>query len=143
MRGLHVMSMSFCLSVCLPHCSSVCRLFLPPTKEEVNAFARVCLSVVCLLARLLKMRAWIWMKCCVSTDIGTWTNCLTFEPDPVIVRLPEPDCFLRYRISYATRNFTSGTSDVLDAAARRGFKLFYGPSLQRRVVLQWYHSLRQ
>ena len=27
--------------------------FLPPTKEEVNAFARVCLSVS-LLARLLK-----------------------------------------------------------------------------------------
>ena len=27
--------------------------YLPPTKEEVNAFARVCLSV-CLLARLLK-----------------------------------------------------------------------------------------
>jgi len=26
---------------------------LPPTKEEVNAFARVCLSV-CLLARLLR-----------------------------------------------------------------------------------------
>jgi len=32
--------------------NSVARL-LPPTKEEVNAFARVCLSV-CLLARLLK-----------------------------------------------------------------------------------------
>ena len=31
--------------------------FLPPTKEEVHVFARVCLSVglsVCLLARLLK-----------------------------------------------------------------------------------------
>jgi len=28
------------------------------------------------------MREWIWMKCCVSTDVGTWTNCLTFEPDP-------------------------------------------------------------
>ena len=28
-------------------------IFLRPTKEEVNAFARVCLSV-CLLARLLK-----------------------------------------------------------------------------------------
>jgi len=27
--------------------------FLPPTKEEVHVFARVCLSV-CLLARLLK-----------------------------------------------------------------------------------------
>ena len=25
---------------------------------------------------------WIWMKCCVSTDVGTWTNWLTFEPDP-------------------------------------------------------------
>ena len=22
------------------------------------------------------------MKCCVSTDVGTWMNLLTFEPDP-------------------------------------------------------------
>ena len=29
-----------------------------------------------------KMRAWIWMKCCLSTDVGTRTNWLTFEPDP-------------------------------------------------------------
>jgi len=43
---------------------------LPPTKEEVHVFARVCLSV-CLLARLLKTRAWIWMNGCVSTDVGT------------------------------------------------------------------------
>jgi len=21
-----------------------------------------------------KTRAWIWIKCCVSTDVGTWTN---------------------------------------------------------------------
>jgi len=28
------------------------------------------------------MHAWIWMKCCMSTDVGTWTNCLTFVPDP-------------------------------------------------------------
>ena len=28
------------------------------------------------------MRAWIWMKCCMSTDIGTWTDWLTFELDP-------------------------------------------------------------
>jgi len=33
---------------------------LPPTKEEVNAFARVCLSV-CLLAKLLK-------NACVDLD---------------------------------------------------------------------------
>jgi len=45
-------------------------IFLPPTKEEVNAF--VSLSVC--LQDYLKMRAWIWMKCCVSTDVGTWTN---------------------------------------------------------------------
>jgi len=39
---------------------------------------------VCLLARLAysKTRGWIWMKFCVSTDVGTLTNCLTFEPDP-------------------------------------------------------------
>ena len=44
----------------------------------------VCLSVclsVCLWARLLKKASWIWMKCCMSTDVGTWTNWLTFEPD--------------------------------------------------------------
>ena len=58
---------------------------LPLTNEQVNAFARVCLSVClsfCMLARFLKTRAWISMKCCVSTDVGTWTNWLTFEPDP-------------------------------------------------------------
>jgi len=26
-------------------------------------------------------RGWIWMKCYVSTDVETWTNWLTFEPD--------------------------------------------------------------
>ena len=44
-------------------------------------YLSVCLSV-CLLARLLKTRGWIWMKCCVSTDVGTWRSWLTFEPDP-------------------------------------------------------------
>ena len=44
-------------------------------------FVRFCLYV-CLLARLLKTCAWIWMKCCVSTKVGSWTNWLTFEPNP-------------------------------------------------------------
>jgi len=37
----------------------------------------------------------------------------------------EPDCFLRYRLSAATRNFASGKSDVyvLAAAATRGFNV--------------------
>jgi len=40
----------------------------------------VCLSVC--KQDYSKTRAWICMKCCVSTDVGTWTNWLTFEPDP-------------------------------------------------------------
>ena len=44
--------------------------------------------------------------------------------------MPEPDCFLRYRISAATRNFTLGKSDVhvLAAAARHGFKMVLRPT---------------
>jgi len=75
------------------------------------------------------------MKCCVSTDVGTSTNCLSFEPDPDYSR--EPNCFLRYRTSAGTRNFTSGKSHVYvlarpAAAATRGFKmvLFTQPSKQ-------------
>ena len=67
----------------------------------------------------------------VCLYVETWTNYLTFEPDPVIVRMPEPDCFLRYRISAAMRNFTSGKSHWRHAAtASRGFKmvLFTEPS---------------
>ena len=45
---------------------------LPLPIKEVNVFARVRLSIcqsVCLLADYSKKRAWIWIKCCVSTDI--------------------------------------------------------------------------
>jgi len=44
----------------------------------------VCLSV-CLLTRILKKRwrAWIRMNvACRHADVGTWTNWLTFDPDP-------------------------------------------------------------
>ena len=42
----------------------------------------------------------------------------------IIVRMPEPDCFLRYRINAATRNFTSGKSHWWRAAtASHGFKM--------------------
>jgi len=51
------------------------------------------------------------------------------SPIPIIVQMPEPDCFLRYRVSHVTRNFTPGKSDVyvLVAAARRGFKIILRP----------------
>jgi len=44
--------------------------------------------------------------------------------------MPEPDCFFRYRISHATRNFTLGKSDVyvLVNAARHGFKMLLRPT---------------
>jgi len=45
--------------------------------------------------------------------------------------MPEPDCFLRYRLSAATRNFTSGKFHVY---------AFGGPPLQRGVVLKWFYS---
>jgi len=92
-----------------------------------------------------KTRAWISMKCFMSTDVGTWTNWLTFEPDPaiqIIVRMPEPDCFLLYHFSAATRNFTSGKSDVyvglLAAAARSAFLnmvLFTEPVSRRNTLV--------
>jgi len=71
--------------------------YLPPTKEEVNAF--VCLSVLSVSTITQKTRAWIWMKCCVSTDVGTWTNWLIFEPDPDYS--PDAGTGLLSPISYA------------------------------------------
>ena len=51
-----------------------------PTNEEVHVFARVCLSV-CRLAKLLKNACMDLDESCVSTDVRTWTNGLTFKPD--------------------------------------------------------------
>ena len=72
--------------------SSIVFYYLPPTTEEVYVFARapafVCLSVclsVC-VQDYSKTRAWIWMKCCVSTDnrfdhVPTRSRNCTFQPD--------------------------------------------------------------
>jgi len=53
--------------------------------------------------------------------------------------MPEPDCFLRYRISAGTWNFTSGKSDVyvLAAAATHGFTvvLFTEPVSRRNTFV--------
>jgi len=57
-----------------------------PARPSLFVCLAVCLSVsICLsvcVQDYSKMRAWIRMKCCVSTDVGTWTNWLTFELDP-------------------------------------------------------------
>jgi len=109
-----------------------CSLFIYLRQGGGTCFARVCLSVClsfCLLARLLKTRAWIWMKCCVSADVGTWTNWLTFEPDPdagtrllslISYRLRNFAALHRLPASCAaTRNFTLGKYRVYVLAARR------------------------
>jgi len=95
----------------------------------------VCLSFlsVCLLARLLK-------NACMDLDEmlrvdsgGTWTNWLTFEPDPD--HSPDAGTGLFSPISYkraTTRNFIGKIS-----------RIFIGrPSLQRGVVLKWFYSPR-
>jgi len=63
----------------------------------------VCLSVC--VHDYSKMCAWIWMKCYVSTDVGTWMNWLTFEPDPD--HSPDAGTGLLPPISYRLRNFAA------------------------------------
>ena len=76
-----------------------------------------------------KTPAWIWMKCCVSTDVGTWTNWLTFESDPDYS--PDAGTGLLSPISYALQR------EIL----LRRENLTYR-SLQRRVVLKWFYLPR-
>ena len=94
--------------------------------------ASVCLSVClsfCMLVRFLKTRAWISMKCCVSTDVGTWTNWLTFEPDPDY----DPDAAtgllspLSYKRRALVREIYVGKIRriLLAAAATRDFTMFH------------------
>ena len=54
---------------------SIAKFLLPPTKEEVHVFACVCLFVCLSVSKITqKTRALVWMKYCVSTDVGPWTN---------------------------------------------------------------------
>ena len=82
--------------------------------------AFVCLSVC--EQDYLKTRAWIWMTCCVSTDVGTWTNWLTFAPDTD--HSPDAETGLLSPISYPLqrgillRTATRGSKMVLFTASR-------------------------
>jgi len=69
---------------------------LPPTKEKVNAFAHVRLSV-CLLARFgfgMDLDEMLRVDRC--RDIQELGHGVTGHR--IIVQMPEPDCFLRYRM---------------------------------------------
>ena len=73
------------------------------------------------------------MKCCVSTDVGTWTNWLTFEPDPDYsldagTGLLSP---LSYKLSHAEFYVVLYVLAPPDAAAARVFRGFIqSPSKQ-------------
>ena len=102
-----------------------------------DVFARVCLSVCLSVSKINQKRVhgFGWNVACQQL-YGTWTNWLTFEPDPDYS--PDAGTGLlspRYRIGADTPNFTSGKSHVCvlarpAAAVTRGFKWFY--SLNRR-----------
>ena len=89
----------------------------------------VCLSVSKIIQK--RVHEFGWNVAC-RQNVGTWTNWLTFEPEseyspePIrnIVRMPEPDCLLRYRINDGTRNFTSGKSHVYVDDARKKVVLY-------------------
>ena len=84
-----------------------------------------CLSVCLSVSKITQKRVhgFGWNVACRQTDVGTWTNWF-LSPIRIILRMREPDCFLRYRISAAMRNFTSGKSHWRRAArASRGFKM--------------------
>jgi len=75
------------------------------------------------------------MKCCVSTDVGTWTNWLTFVSDPEPDYSPDAGTGLISPISYALQR------GIL--LRRENPTICIGrPSLQRRVVLKWFYSPR-
>ena len=68
------------------------------------------------------------MKCYVSTDVGTWTNWLTFELDPD----NSPDYFLRCRMHCNVQNFIT-LGKIPHTGIERGF---CRPPKQRRMVLR-------
>ena len=94
--------------------------YLQRRRYMFSPAARVRLSVC--VQDYSETRAWIWMKCCVSTDVGTWTNWLTFESDPD--HSPDARTGLFSPIAYALQlgillPGTSGKSHVLVLGACR------------------------
>ena len=86
------------------------------------------------------------LKCCPSTDVGTWTNWLTFDPDPD--HSLDPGTGLLSPISYRLQNFAALPTLPASCAAVWNFTSGKIPSipigavtLERAVVLKWFYWL--
>ena len=109
--------------------SAICTIYLRQRRRYIFSSMRP-RSFVCLCARLLKNACIDQMKCCVSTDVGTWTNWLTFEPDP---DNSPSGCRNRIPFSHSVCTATRQRGIVL---RRKNPMVFGGPSKQQRVVLR-------
>ena len=71
------------------------------------------------------------MKCCVSTDVGTWKNRLTFEPDPD--HSPDAGTGFVYPMAYALQ---CGNVKFYYVKKIPCTYWYWGQSKQQRVVLR-------
>ena len=124
-----------------------------PTKEEVNAFARVCLSVCLSVSKITQKRVhgFGWNVACrqMSGHGRTESNWLTFDPDPDYS--PDARTGLFSPISYALQrgillrpeNPTYRNWAPV-AAERRGIKMVLFTAIRGVVYpeLKWYHFPR-
>ena len=76
------------------------------------------------------------MKCCVSTVVGTWTNWLIFEPEPdyspdagtgLLSPISYKRCYVEFYVRKIPRTYIH--------------TYWYGPTLQRRMDLEWFYSI--
>ena len=104
-------------------------IYLPPTTDCWRLF--VCLSVC--VQDYSKTRGLIWMKCCVSTNVGTWRNLLTFEPNPDHTLDAKTGLFspISYALQRAEFYYVGGNPTY-----RYWAWLFGASGMQRRVVLR-------
>jgi len=82
-----------------------------------------------------KTRAWIWMKCCMSADVGTRMNWLTVEldPDPGTGFLNFSGILTRY--GQISMKFYGPLG--LDELIRLGFLNFSGISQEVMDIFRW------
>jgi len=106
---------------------------LSPTKEEVNVLpVFVCLSVylsskITPFIRVKCVHGFGWNVAC--RQMSGHGRTVLLSPIRIIVRMPEPDCFLGYRISAATCGILRRDNPI------------GGAPPQTAVVLKWFYSL--